>query len=148
MPREAKCQHEKPDGEPCGFEGDVYEDGKCIWHSDTKAAKKKRTGMQAKGGRATAKKRRKRKIRTVAVSEVPTEDTPSTLEEVILWQGWIAVAVATDRLDARTAKEASGAIDKLRQAINDKEELDSRIKKVEKALEKLDEDGAASLKVV
>src|SRR5690625_4416063 len=124
--RAPQCVHIKDDGERCGNKSRIDPtSGLCVWHDPKRrgvAQEMRRRGAEA----ATRARRQRQKVRTVEVDEVP--GMPRTLDEVADWLSWLAVAVVTGQVDARTAKEATTAVDKLRLALKDRDRLDERLK--------------------
>lgn len=127
------CGATKADGTPCGVRANLREtpDGpRCLWHDPGRREEAREA--RRKGQRATVEARRKERVRTVEASEAPP--MPKTLDEVTAWLSWLAFAVVTGRIDARTAKEATTAVDKLRLALKDRDRIDERLKEAHEKL--------------
>lgn len=130
-----QCSAVKPDGGRCGVRANLRAtpDGpRCLWHDE--ARRKEATEARRKGQRAATEKRKGDRVRTVEAKEAPP--MPKTLDEVADWLAWLAVAVVTGQVDARTAKEATTAVDKLRLALKDRDKLDERLKDAHEKLTK------------
>lgn len=124
--RAPQCVHIKDDGERCGSKSRINpNNGLCLWHDPLR--QKKATELRRRGALSTKRTRQNEKrTRTVEATEAPP--MPKTLNEVADWLAWLAVAVVTGQVDARTAKEATTAVDKLRLALKDRDRLDERLK--------------------
>lgn len=134
----ATCEFIKADGKRCAVHGNLRETPEgllCIWHDPGRKAKAQE--LRRKAQKASMEKRRAERVRTVELTEAPP--MPKSLDQVADWLAWLAVAVVTGQVDARTAKEATTAVDKLRLALKDRDKLDERLKdaheKLTRALE-------------
>lgn len=90
-----------------------------------------------RGARAKHSRRSANTVRTVPVEEAPAP--PKTLEDAVGWLSWITHSVTTGRIDARTAKEATGALHVFLRGQRELDRGDEQLKKVTKELEALRE---------
>lgn len=130
-----QCEHIKADGGRCGAKGNLRSTPaglRCLWHDEGRRREAKEA--RRRGQKSAVRVRTKGNVRTVEVEEAPA--MPKTLDEVADWLAWLAVAVVTGRVDARTAKEATTAVDKLRLALKDRDKLDERLKDAHDKLQK------------
>lgn len=99
------CVFVKDDGERCRTTFGLSHAGLCFTHDPARARKR----MKARRNGAKAANRG---IRTVAL-----EDTPGSLEsleDVARWLRWVAIALATGKVDARTGSEIVKSLKELR----------------------------------
>jgi hypothetical protein len=88
-----RCTAITDGGRRCRIKSGLSDAGLCLWHDPARAdqAQRARTGG------------RKPKIRTADLDEVPAQ--PQSVEDVVEWCSWATLAVATGRIDSRTAHE-------------------------------------------
>lgn len=129
------CEHIKDNGERCAVTGNLRPTPaglRCLWHDEGR--RREAREARRRGQKSAIKARAKDRIQTVEAEEAPP--MPKTLDEVVEWLAWLSVAVVTGRVDARTAKEATTAVDKLRLALKDRDKLDERLKEAHDKLQK------------
>lgn len=123
-----RCEHVREDGTRCKVTWGVNEaNGLCLCHDPTR--KTELAKARSAGGKRTAEKRRRIRIRTVAHEEAM--DPPETIEDAARWAAWATWAVAVGELDARTAREIAG-LTRVFVTAMEKGELASRIVKLER----------------
>jgi len=72
---------------------------RCIHHDPKRA--EQATAMRRKGGiKATSRAR--------TTSDVPP--APETIDDVVTWSAWVAMSVATGKIDSKVAREVTNAI--------------------------------------
>lgn len=88
---------------------------------------------RARGGRETARRRKlAQRVRVVTADELP--GALETLEDAARWAAWIPGAVATGRIDPKTAHEMIAGVKEKRLAEKDKRDTDRRIRELERQL--------------
>ncbi len=103
-----QCQGSTPDGTRCEIRSQIVS-GLCVWHDPDR--RDEAAAMRRKGaaGRQPAQRTM---VKTVSTAETPGKLTD--LDDCVRWAAWVARAVATGKIDARTARETSYAIITLR----------------------------------
>lgn len=96
------CKAIKEDGARCGVDFGLDDEGLCWHHSPTKAEERHRA--KSRGGRTTATKGQ----RVASLDEIP--DAPQTAADAKAWASWLAVAVATGKVDRTTGREIAGVL--------------------------------------
>jgi hypothetical protein len=130
------CVHVKDDGSRCGqWQSLSPVNGKCIWH-DPERSKEAATARR-RGGIGASKFSRAVKARAAqVVHPADAPPPPATLQDCATWASWLAHAVVTGRLDARTCKEGVTAINSLRGSV-EKLDLSARTARLEAELAEL-----------
>jgi hypothetical protein len=101
------CNYVDPEtGRACACSIGLDATGRCFTHSEQPARVKKRKDARRRGGHAT------NRARTVMPDDHPP--APTTLEGLAEWHRWTATAVATGKIDARTAGEITRSLKELR----------------------------------
>lgn len=129
--RPRRCIFIRETGEQCKMRGNLNpKNALCIWHDPTRSEEAAR--MRERAAEATNNKRPVT-VRVVSENEIPP--LPRSLDDIADWLGWITAAVITGKVDARTAREATMACDRLRMALRDRDDLDRRLKEAHQKLE-------------
>jgi hypothetical protein len=76
-------------------------------------------------------------VRTIAPEEALPP--PKTLQDVTEWASWATVAVATGKIDARTAREIATLLEVLRKGQNDANKVGDRIARLEAQMKRVRE---------
>ena len=128
-----QCSFTKDGGERCkGAALRAAKDGQCMWHSADPAVREKAANARKRGGVTTAKVR----ARFLLDSEVPA--APETIEDLRVWAHFLVWAIATGRIDPRTADSVTRAIKvaietsegtELRERLTELEEMIAQVKR-------------------
>lgn len=125
----------RADGEPCQVQTGLSEiNGRCLHHDPDRG--EERQAFHSAGGRRSAEivKAAKRRRETTAPANMPSFD-PDTLEKLAAWHKWVARAVATGEIGARTAGEITRTLKELRPALL-QIDLEKQVKELERELKK------------
>lgn len=126
------CGHPKRSGGTCrqvvAAEGDV-----CIWHDPAR----QKEATEARQRAAAKTNAQRRKTRTADPSEVP--EPPKTIHDAIEWASWAVHAVATGKIDARTAHEMAYTLRAFMDGRRHADSVDERVKELAAKLDKLKE---------
>jgi len=117
-------------GQPCRVSNNLSPDGLCFWHDPDRA--ERLADARKRGGIIRARNMKSRL--TVPDGEAPP--VPRTVEDAAQWAAWATHAVATGRIDHRTAHEVAYSLNALLRAL-DKVALSDRLKEVEAMIAKL-----------
>ncbi len=123
------CSAKNVEGRKCRYNGPLFQDELCLWHSQTPEAVEGRERVRRRAG-----SRRSKKIRIATADEAPPE--PKSLQDCIDWMSWAARATATGIIDSGTSRQITGAIAELRRLI-DAYQLERRIKELEQTIARL-----------
>lgn len=100
-----QCQGTTPDGTRCSIRSQISDTGLCVWHDP---ARKDEADELRKKGQAARTPSRRAEVRTVDAKDTPGKLTD--LDDLVRWAAWTAKAVATGKIDARTARETAYAL--------------------------------------
>ena len=127
-----RCKATSSRGEQCRCEWGINPDnGLCYSHDPTR--EEQRREGQRKGQAQSSHVRRRTTFRTVPAGKCPP--MPQTAQDAADWAAWLTLATVTGEVDARTSKEAYGAIRTFLMAL-DKSELQQRIVELEALVKK------------
>ena len=119
-----RCTFIKPRGEQCRVNFGLSEDGLCWHHSPANAEKRRKA--HRRGGKNAAQA--KSKQRFLLDSEAPP--APETIEDLKTWSFFLVWAIATGRIDPRTADSVTRAI-KVAMDASEGSELRERLTELE-----------------
>ena len=122
-----RCRGIKSDGTACDVIAQLSEEGFCLWHDARRAPQAQ--AAREKGGATTAA--RTRVTKTVRADELPGA-APQSLDDVVQWAAWTAHAVACGKIDARTSREISYALQTLRFGLAEQREVKRRLATLER----------------
>ncbi len=126
-----RCEATTKSGDRCKLTSNVRNTAKgwlCIHHDSGRADEAKR--MRQRGGiHATGNR-----SRVADPSKVPSQ--PQTLDDVVTWMSWTAVAVATGKVDSRVAREVTNAIRQFQSGI-EKRDLERQVTELRKQVKEL-----------
>lgn len=134
-----RCGHPTKGGDPCPTPIALCSScGRCRSHcrydeacdydaEDVRASR-------AKGAKRKAEKARDDGMRTVMPDDAPPP--PESLDDAVLWASWAIAAVATGRIDGRTAHEVGYLLRAYMKGL-DKAELGERVEELESKLAEL-----------
>ncbi len=131
-----RCRAITEGGTRCKIQNSLSEDGLCLWHDPERAEEAARA--RRRGGRNGG---RVPKIRTAGMDEVP--DPPQSVEDVVAWTSWATWAVATGKIDSRTAHEI-GYLARALHAGLEKVDLSEEVEELRAMIERLQAGGSAS----
>jgi hypothetical protein len=126
-----RCKSLNAAGEPCASPFVDPETGFCQAHEA--GGLERLRERSAKGGKVI--KGRKSRRMVVDPSECP--EPPETLEDAARWLSWLPWAVATGKIDARTAHEAAYALRGFLDSRKAIDRTDERVKALKAQLAKL-----------
>jgi hypothetical protein len=129
-----RCAGKKLNGEPCRVALGISADGLCLMHDP--ARRDAALASSAAGGRAKGEARRAARERRALEKPDDTPPAPKTLDDATKYFAWIAHAVTTGRLDARSGHEAAYALNGFKAAA-EKRDLEREIKALRKQLDEL-----------
>ena len=133
-----QCKATNLKGEQCRVEWGVNpENGLCYTHDPTREDQRKEG--QRKGQKQATYQRRKSAFRVVDPGKAPP--MPQSAQDAADYAAWLVEATVTGAVDARTAKEASGAL-RTFVAAHDKAQLQKRIAELEALVKKAKKAGA------
>lgn len=144
MSDKERCEHPKEDGEgPCPNPiGLCRNCGHCRTHCDYAPEcdydEDEVRASRSKGAKRKAEKARDSKYRTVLDDEAPPP--PESLEDAVQWASWATWAVATGKIDGRTAHEVGYLLRAYMKSL-DKVELGERVQELEEKIAELRRDG-------
>jgi hypothetical protein len=121
------CSGTKSNGEPCQSTLGLSPDGLCLNHDP--ARRDQVQANRAAGGRARGEASRARRAAREALPPSALADAPAmveTLDDAAKALAWIAHAIITKKIDARTGHEASYALNGFKAAA-EKRDLEREI---------------------
>ncbi len=122
-----RCRAITDAGEPCDVTAQLSAEGYCLWHDPQRRPQAQRA--RAKGG-TTSTALRGRQPKTVQPDELPG-GPPESLDDVVRWAAWTAHSVGCGKIDARTAREISYALQTLRFGLAEQREVKRRLERLE-----------------
>ena len=128
------CRGTKTNGDPCGSKLGLSLDGLCLNHDPERQDAV--LAIRVAGGQAAGAA--KRAARAARAANVPDDvpPAPKTLDDAVRYFAYITHAVATGKLDARSAHEAAYALNGFKAAV-EKRDLEREIKGLRKQLEEM-----------
>lgn len=96
------CHALNAKGEPCGSPPEVVEDGYCPAHRDDDPDHM--SGIGRKGAESTARKLQ-RPPPELEDDLGPVPPPPENVEDIKRWLSWAMAAVASERIDQKTARQ-------------------------------------------
>ncbi len=100
-----QCQGTTPDGTRCSIRSQISDTGLCVWHDPDRKTEADTLRRKGQAGRTPS---RRAEVRTVEPKDTP--GPLNDLDDLVRWASWVAIAVATGLIDARTARETSYAL--------------------------------------
>ena len=115
-----QCSATTEAGHRCRQRSTVNDTGLCLLHDPKRRALAQ--AARRKGARASAKAKVAGRIKTVSPEEAPAN--PTTIAEVAGYASWALGALTTGAIDARTAREITGLLGRVQNALKDSKVVD------------------------
>ena len=112
---DTRCAGMKSDGAPC--EARAAASGFCRMHDPDPAVAAEVAAARARGNTSAKRTPSAARVRTVTAADLPFGGEPKTLDEAASLASWIAQAILTGKVDARTGREAIQAIQAVKAVI-------------------------------
>jgi hypothetical protein len=131
---EERCRHIKDNGERCGTVFGLSEDTHlCFQHDPDRIQERYRA--KSRGGKTAAVNRSRSGRKPVVDEEAPSP--PKTLQDAVEWASWTTWAVATGRIDGKTAHDIGYMLRAFMSGQRDLDRVDERVRELKKELAKL-----------